>query len=215
MAHQPTPAHPAIMEAQIKASSMPMDAPIPQPILTTARLIVRSYHPQDAPSMSLNGNNPAVAKYMSLAFPAPYEISHAEGWINMNMARQHQTDFSIYLSSPEVFIGGIGLKPGADVNSHTAEVGYWIGEKYWGKGYISEVLDAFTKWSFESFEGKDGQRLRRLWGGVLSGNVGSMRCFEKCGYAPEGVQKGHVEKYGKVMDMHLFGLTKVDWEARQ
>jgi ribosomal-protein-alanine N-acetyltransferase len=204
------------MEAQIKASPMAKDAPVPQPILTTTRLIVRPYHPQDAPSMSLSGNSPAVAKYMSLMFPAPYELKHADEWIAINMAKPYQTDFGIYeKSSPEVSIGGIGLKPGVDIFGHTAELGYWIGEKYWGKGYISEVVEAFTKWSFDSFQGKDGQRLKRLWGGVLSGNVGSMRCLEKCGYAPEGIMKGHIEKHGEVMDMHVFGLTKVDWEARQ
>jgi ribosomal-protein-alanine N-acetyltransferase len=216
MANQSTPAHPAIVEAQIEASPMPKDAPIPSPILTTARLIVRPYHPQDAPSMAVAGNSTGVAKYMSLAFPSPYNRNDADHWIAMNMAFTHQTNFGIYeSSSPDILVGSIGLKLGADIYSHTGELGYWVGEKWWGKGFITEVLTAFTTWSFESFEGKDGQRLRRLWGNVFEGNTGSMRCFEKCGYALEGVMKGHGEKYGQVFDMHVFGLTKADWEAKR
>jgi ribosomal-protein-alanine N-acetyltransferase len=216
MAHQPAPAHPALVEAQINASPMPKDTPIPLPILTTGRLIVRSYHPQDAPSLSLAANNLAIAKYMPLTFPSPYTLNNAEAWIALNLDRPYQTDFGIYgASCPDILIGCIGLKLGADVYIHTAELGFWVDEKYWGKGYSSEILEAFTKWAFEVFEGKDGRRLRRLWGGVFSGNVGSMRCFEKCGYVREGVMKGHVEKHGQVLDLHVFGLTKADWQEAE
>ncbi|KAF2827258.1 acyl-CoA N-acyltransferase [Ophiobolus disseminans] len=216
MTQQPTPAHPAIMEAQIKASNISEDAPLPTPIVTTSRLVIRALHPNDAASAALNANSPAVAKYMSNAFPHPYTLESAETWIAMNLQLPYQTNFGICkASSPDIQIGGIGLTLGADVSSHTAEVGFWVGENYWGKGYTTEALEGFTKWSFESWEGKDGQRLRRLWARVFSGNNASMRCFEKCGYAKEGVFKGHAEKNGEVMDVHLFGLTKADWEARR
>ncbi|CAO2656159.1 Nn.00g049620.m01.CDS01 [Neocucurbitaria sp. VM-36] len=214
MAAQPTPAHPATMEAHLESSNKSPDSPIPQPILTTSRLLVRPMHPQDAQSMALNANNPRVTKYMSLAFGSPYTLNHAETWINMNITVPHQNNFVICdHSSPEIVVGGVGLKPGTDVNSHTAEVGFWIGEAYWGKGYTTEVLEGFTKWSFDKWA-KGEQRLRRLWGGVFSGNAASMRCFEKCGYSREGVLKEHCEKSGEVMDVHIFGLTKRNWEKR-
>jgi RimJ/RimL family protein N-acetyltransferase len=41
-----------------------------------------------------------------------------------------------------------------------------------------------------------------------------MRCFEKNGYALEGVLKGHVEKNGEIQDEHMFGMTKSDWDRR-
>lgn len=190
------------------------DTPIPNPILTTARLIIREYHPQDAKSMSLYGNDALVAKYMHLSFPHPYTIESGETWIGMNIGAAHPCHFAICeASSPDTAIGSIGLKLGADTASHTAELGFWVGQKFWGKGYVTEATKAFTQWAFESFEGKDGQRLRRLFSTVWSGNVGSMRCFEKCGYAPEGIMKGHAEKHGEIWDVHLFGLTKADWEA--
>jgi ribosomal-protein-alanine N-acetyltransferase len=202
------------MEAQLEASDAPANIPIPSPIITTTRLIVRPMHLQDAPSMSLSANDPLITKYMRLTFPDPYTLQSAEGWINMNLALPYQDAFAVCeRSSPDVVIGGIGLKPGADVSAHTGEVGFWIGKSHWGKGYTTEVLESFTKWSFQTYE-KDGQRIRRLWACVFSGNVASMRCFEKCGYAKEGVMKGHCEKHGQVYDQHLFGLTKADWEKR-
>ncbi|KAH7393912.1 acyl-CoA N-acyltransferase [Phaeosphaeria sp. MPI-PUGE-AT-0046c] len=202
--------------AQAQTPDSSIDAPIPKPILSTARLIIRPYHLQDAASMSLNGNSAAVAKYMHLTFPHPYTIEAGEVWVRMNIASPKPSHFAICeASSPDTAIGSIGLKLGNDTASHTAELGFWIGEKYWGKGYMTEAIAPFTEWAFETFEGKDGQRLRRLFSEVWSGNGASMRCFEKCGYAPEGIMKGHAEKNGEVMDVHLFGLTKADWEAKK
>jgi ribosomal-protein-alanine N-acetyltransferase len=216
MEQQPTPAHPVALEAQLQVSDESADVPLPQPILATTRLIVRPMYLKDAPSMSLNGDSPAITKYMSLSFPSPYTLDQAKSWIALNIGRSQQTDFVICeATSPDTPIGGIGLKLGSDISSHTAELGFWVGEKYWGKGYTTEVLEGFTTWSFESWEGKNGQRLRKLWGKVFDGNMASMRCFEKCGYIREGVLRGHVEKHGEIMDMHMFGLTKVDWQARQ
>lgn len=172
-------------------------------------------HPQDAHSTAQHANNPNISQYMSLTFPHPYTISAAEIWIGMNVVKTRQDNFVICeKSSPEHVIGGIGLKPGADVMAHTAEVGYWIGESFWGKGYITEALEAVTNWVFmERYA--DDVKTTRLWGGVYGVNGASMRCFEKCGYSKEGVLKGHCEKDGKVYDLHQFGLTKADWELRQ
>ncbi|KAF3053454.1 hypothetical protein E8E11_008349 [Didymella keratinophila] len=175
MAAQPTPAHPITMEAQVEAQASPQiaDSPLPSPIFTTPRLLVRPLHPQDASSMSLAANNPKVTSYMSLGFPSPYTLDTAHGWISMNVTPPI-LNWAICLSSaPETVIGGCGLKPGVDVQTHCAEVGYWIGEEHWGKGLITEMLGALTQWVFTAEESKmagEGRRWTRLWGGIFEGN---------------------------------------------
>ncbi|RMZ70160.1 acetyltransferase [Pyrenophora seminiperda CCB06] len=214
MASQTTPAHPAAMETQLEATSIPRHQPTPAPIVTTSSLMIRPMRLGDGLSTSLHANDPLINKYMSLSFPNPYTLSSAEAWIRMNMDLPYQKNFVICeLSAPDVVIGGIGLTPGADVSVHTAELGFWVGQAYWGKGYMTEVLKAFTIWTFTEWE-QNGQKLTRLWGGVMGGNVASMRCFEKCGYVKEGVWKGHCKKGADVMDLHFFGSTKLDWERR-
>jgi RimJ/RimL family protein N-acetyltransferase len=214
MAAQTTPAHPGAMETQTNTTTVTADSPIPAPLITTQRLIIRNMHPSDAPSMSLHANNPRITSNMSSTFPDPYTIDQANIWINMNINIPQINNWCICeRSSPDVAIGGIGLKLGVDVRSHTAEVGYWVGEEFWGRGYMTELLEALTEWCF--LERKtDGKQLEKLWSNVHSTNVGSMRCFEKCGYAKEGVQRDQVAKYGRTMNLHLFGLTKRDWEER-
>lgn len=166
--------------------------------------------------MSRNANSPLVTKYMSLSFPDSYTLSHSEAWIALNLSKPNQEHFGICeKSTPEIVLGGIGLKPGTDVNAHTAEIGFWIGAEFWGQGYATEILDAFTTWTFLHNEAGGKKTTTRIWGGVFSGNSASMRCFEKCGYVAEGVLKGHCEKHGEVMDLHIFGLTMTDWGRRK
>jgi RimJ/RimL family protein N-acetyltransferase len=203
------------MKAEIDTATITADSPIPAPLITTERLIIRNMHPSDAPSMALHANNPRVARDMTLAFPEPYTLEAAHSWINMNINIPQINAWCIcQCDSPDKLIGGVGLKPGADVESHTAQVGYWVGEEFWGRGYVTEVLEALTEWCFSERK-VDGKVLKKLCGTVHDRNIGSIRCFEKCGYKREGVLKDQVEKHGDVMDLHLYGLTKIDWEERK
>ncbi|KAL5116809.1 hypothetical protein ACEQ8H_005290 [Pleosporales sp. CAS-2024a] len=206
---QARPVHPGFTQEQ-------MNAPVPAPMITTERLMLRQYHPKDAPSATLHANNPKIAKGMFNTFPNPYDLNAANVWIGLNPEKTHPAHVAIVdKSAPDIVIGGIGLnKLSTDVHAHTAEVGFWIAESYWGKAYMSEAVAAWIQYAFESFEGPDGQRLRKLYGGVFAWNVGSMRCFLKNGFSPEGVMKDQVEKDGETFDLHLFGLTKADWEAK-
>lgn len=164
--------------------------------------------------MAANADNPRISKHMSLTFPSPYTLAAADTWITMNLRKSRQDNFVICeKASPAVVIGGIGLKPGADVKAHTAEIGFWVAESYWGRGYATEALERFSKWVFLDRE-VQGPQTTRLMGEVFSGNGASMRCFEKCGYVREGVLKGHCQKHGEVFDLHLFGMTKGDWQER-
>lgn len=214
------------MEAQIAVQTDPQvtttvtaDSPLPTPIFTTPRLLVRPLHPQDAPSMSHAANNPAVTQYMSLGFPSPYTLEAANFWITMNLAPPIFNWAICLSSSPEIVIGGCGLKPGVDIQTHAAEIGYWIGEEFWGRGLVTEMLGGLTEWVFSSpkslLAGKDRGRWTRLWGGVFAGNKGSTRCFEKCGYVQEGVLRGAVEKHGVASDLVVFGLLKGEWEEKR
>jgi RimJ/RimL family protein N-acetyltransferase len=147
---------------------------------------------------------------MSLAFPSPYTLEAAQTWINLNLTPPFTAYVIALSSSPSAVIGGIGFTVGKDVSSHTAELGYWIGTEFAGKGIMTEVLDAFIDWMFS-----EKGEIKRLCAQVFAPQKASMRCLEKCGFVAEGVMRGHAEKFGEVMDMHIFGLTKDDWEERK
>ncbi|KAL5380999.1 hypothetical protein PMIN06_012084 [Paraphaeosphaeria minitans] len=224
MAAQPTPAHPATMlaEVQAKASDQPSDSALPEPLFRTQRLLARPLHPQDAESSQRACAPASITRYMSLAFSHPYTLEHSVAWIAMQKDAPHNNLALTTSSDPATVIGGIGLKPGADIQSHTGEVGYWLSEAHQGQGMMQEALAGFVEWTFLHRTGNGGHveqgraRKTRLFAAVFAENVASMRVLERCGFVREGVQRGQVvTRYGEVMDLHLFGLGKGEWEERR
>jgi RimJ/RimL family protein N-acetyltransferase len=177
------------------------------PIVILALSKIREYVPGDAAAIAQQCNNHNISKWLTNNFPHPYSLQDAHNWINHNLAISANgppQNFAIVDLETDSVIGGIGIKPGTDVYSHTAEVGYWLGEGYWGRGIISEALPAFTRWVWQNSE------VKRLWAGVFDGNMASRRVLEKAGYAYEGKMRGHVQKEGIVRDSHVYGITKAD-----
>lgn len=106
-------------------------------------------------------------------------------------------------------IGCIGLDR-STMHPHTASLGYWLGETYWGRGVISEAASAFLAWSFATFPW-----LVRVQADAYSWNPASMRILEKIGMSREGVLKGAVCKGGRWGDLVLFGVVREGWEGRR
>lgn len=195
------------------------ETPLPTPIFTTPRIIVRPLHPQDAPSMARAGNHPAVARHMTNTFPSPYTLESATTWIAMNSTPPFLNWAICTAAAPDVVIGGCGLKPGADVEACGVEIGFWLGEEWWGRGYMTELLRGMVGWVFGAEEGvrlsgREGG-WTRVCGWVMSENKGSLRVFEKVGFRREGELRGAAEKWGESVDKVVFGLLKGEWEERE
>ena len=98
-------------------------------------------------------------------------------------------------------VGGIGLRPGEDVHRHTAEFGYWLGEEFWGRGVMSEVVPAFVDYCFKEFS------LNRIFAMPHSSNPASAHVLEKAGFVLEGRLRKNVVKDGEVLDSLLYAKT--------
>ena len=70
-------------------------------------------------------------------------------------------------------VGGIGFKLGIDIARLSAEMGYWLGEPYWGRGLMTHAVQAASEWALDDY------KLTRLFSTVFSHNVGSIRVLEK------------------------------------
>jgi RimJ/RimL family protein N-acetyltransferase len=62
------------------------------------------------------------------------------------------------------------------VHIHTATLGYWLGEDFWGRGIMTEAVAAFIDFCFENFP------LRRVSAEVFANNPASARVLEKAGF---------------------------------
>ncbi|OLN81074.1 putative N-acetyltransferase YoaA [Colletotrichum chlorophyti] len=181
---------------------------LPTPILTLQKSIVRPYHPSDAPSLAEAANSKAVAKYLRNYFPHPYTLSDAESWIAMNQAAPFRNWVIISPVSGKA-MGSIGVVPGRDVYSRGWELGYWLGEEFWGQRVMSELLLAFVDWVFAGM-GEEKAEVERLWAGVFSENEASQRLLVKSGFVLEGRLRRAVLKDGVYMDDVMFSIVRTD-----
>jgi ribosomal-protein-alanine N-acetyltransferase len=168
--------------------------------LTLARCTLRPYRRDDEPSLVRYADNWNVWRNMRDRFPYPYTAADAREWTTRVSAQAPVANFAIVVNGEVV--GGIGIEPGTDVFRRSAEIGYWLGEPFWGRGIATEALRAMTAYAFEHFD------ICRLEAGVFDWNPASARVLEKAGYTLEGRARLAVTKDGRTGDRLLYALVR-------
>ena len=168
--------------------------------LTLEQCTIRPWRHDDAESLARHANNRKVWIALRDLFPHPYTIEDAHTFLKSVVNSEPITLFCIEVNRNAV--GEIGIRFGADVHRHTAELGYWLGEEFWGRGIMTEAVAAFTDFCFENFQ------LRRIYAEPFANNPASARVLEKAGFAFEGRLKNNVLKDGKLLDSLLYARTK-------
>jgi RimJ/RimL family protein N-acetyltransferase len=161
---------------------------------------IRSWRAGDEPSLARHANSRNIWLNVRDRFPHPYTLAAAEGWVAMASTAEPETQFAIEVNGEAA--GGIGLFLQEDVERYSAEVGYWLGEAYWGQGITTEAVGRFTEWSFENFE------LCRIYASVFAWNQASCRVLEKAGYQLEGRLRQSGVKDGRVVDGLLYATVR-------
>jgi ribosomal-protein-alanine N-acetyltransferase len=161
---------------------------------------IRPWRLDDAESLARHANNRKVWLAVRDLFPYPYTIQNAHEFLQRTISEQSAMKFCIEIEGAA--IGGIGVHAGQDVHRHTATVGYWLGEEFWGCGIMTEAVTAVTDFCFENFP------LRRISAEVFANNPASARVLEKAGFTFEGCLKNNVLKDGELLDSLLYARTK-------
>lgn len=169
-------------------------------IIQCSTFRLRPWQTGDVTSLPLHANNKKVWDNLRDYFPHPYTVEDAKAWIIRQIKIQPPLNLAIDVEGQAV--GGIGLIPGRDVERISAEIGYWLGEAFWGRGIMTEAVKAMVRYAM------DDLKFIRLYAGVFSGNPGSMRVLEKAGFQKEGVFTKAILKNGKILDEHRYGIWK-------
>jgi ribosomal-protein-alanine N-acetyltransferase len=141
-------------------------------------------------------NNANVSRFLVCTFPYPYTKSDGEWWINTGSKQRGAITRVIEFAGE--FAGLIGITPQSGWQEHLGEIGYWVGEEFWGKGIATSALRQMTDFGFA------GLQLQKLCAPVLATNAASMRVLAKCGYQLEGILRSEVRKHGRYFDIHRF-----------
>lgn len=164
--------------------------------LSLKQCVVRPWQIDDAPSLVRHANSRNVWLSVRDLFPHPYTPKDAETYLGRVTTEQPCRSFCIEINGSAA--GGIGIRPGNDVARYSAELGYWLGEAFWGRGIMTEVVPAFSDYCFANFP------FFRLEAYTFANNPASARVLEKSGYVLEGRLKNSVVQVGQILDSVLY-----------
>lgn len=145
-------------------------------------------------------NNHAIAINLRDAFPYPYTIEDAIAFLDLALNGSLGYVFGIYEN--DTFVGCCSLIPQHDVYRINAEIGYWIGKPYWGKGYATNAVKLLIKFAFQELN------LLRVYAHIFEYNTISMKVLEKAGFEKDAVIKSSIIKENKIIDEYLYSIKK-------
>ncbi|GAB3251710.1 GNAT family N-acetyltransferase [Larkinella harenae] len=152
----------------------------------------------DARSIVQLANNYAIWRNLRDGMPHPYTLNNAIQFIESVSQGAHGLVFGIYVD--EQIAGISGIVPQTDIHRLSGEIGYWLGEPYWGRGIATIAIRHLIRYAFANTE------LIRLFAGVMPHNKASMRVLEKNGFGLDIIQRAAVYKEGKVLDEYRYSL---------
>jgi RimJ/RimL family protein N-acetyltransferase len=175
------------------------------PTLEGEHLVLRPFGLADAAEVQRLAGDFAVAD-TTLNVPHPYEDGMAEAWIGSHASAWEEGSlaaFAVTRRRDGQLLGAISLKmqPGGDV----AELGYWIGSPFWGKGYATEAARLLIGFGFTSLG------LARIAARHFARNPASGRVMQKIGMLKTGVDRQAGEKWGRCEDYVLYEIRREAW----
>jgi len=163
---------------------------------------LRDWKLKDAENIVHYANNPKVAETLRNAFPHPYTLDDAHTFISQSI-HQNKTIQSIKAIAVDgEAIGSIGLILQGDVSCKSGELGFWLGESFWGKGIMTKAIIQACDNGFKNFD------IVRIYARPFAGNIGARKALENAGFELEGIFKKSIYKNENILDSCMYALVK-------
>lgn len=160
---------------------------------------VRSWTKKDVDSLAYHANNRKIWLNLRDAFPFPYSKEDAKNFINITRKVKPESFFAIEVEGKAV--GSIGIGLGKDIERISGEMGYWLGEEYWGRGIIAAAIRQLTIYAIREYN------LTRIFALPFKENIASCRALEKAGFKKECLMRKSCIKDGEIKDQYLYALV--------
>lgn len=161
---------------------------------------LRSLREGDIPALAWHGNNLKVSACLRDRFPHPYTTQDGERFLAYVSQTPEECVAAIVVE--DQVIGVIGLQFRTDIERCSAELGYWIGEQFWGRGIATAAITTFIAWAMPRFF------LTRIYAEVFTQNSASCRVLEKAGFVRIGLLRKAAVKNGSYHDYVLYDFVK-------
>lgn len=165
--------------------------------IKSKKFILREFKKGDENSLQKSINNKKIYNNTS-RIPYPYTMEHAKDWVNRNIKaykKQKSELFNFVIDINGKVVGSVGF---SSIKNKQAELGYWLAEKYWDKGVMTQAVKLAVNFAFKNLG------LIKITGRVFIHNPASKRVMEKAGFQFKKIIKNDAKKDGKNIDSWLF-----------
>jgi len=172
------------------------------------QITLRKLKKSDAPSIYQNAKDFEIARYTTL--PHPYRLKNAEDFIKMThqkIRKKKAFELGIELKESKEIIGMMSLMD-IDYDNKNAEIGYWLGKKYWGKGIMKEAIKLILNFGFKKLN------LVRIYARVMHPNIASAKLLERSGFKYEGRMRKTTLRRGKWMDDLRYSILNSEFKFK-
>jgi [ribosomal protein S5]-alanine N-acetyltransferase len=173
-----------------------------RPTIETSRLTLRPFKSEDAGEVARLCNDEAIGRYIP-TLPFPYPPEAAVSWLATHQGKADagtELILAITNKADGRLLGAIGLTIAAEHNR--AELGYWLRQDEWGKGYMTEAARAMIGYGFNNLS------LEVVTCHHLQPNTGSGRVMQKVGMKYEGHRRKFYHHRGQYFDIILYSILK-------
>lgn len=164
--------------------------------------VIREWRLSDQDRLAELLNNRNILNNLRDGLPDPYMAKDAAEYITAMRSADKSQTFAFAVTVNDVVIGSIGVFRCGNIHFRTAELGYYIGEPYWGKGFATSAVKQICSYVFEHTD------IIRIFAEPFAYNAASCRVLEKAGFQFEGTLHSNAVKNGIVLDMKMYALVK-------
>jgi RimJ/RimL family protein N-acetyltransferase len=175
------------------------------PVLETERLMLRAPKLGDAKIVTTLANDRRIAENTA-RIPHPYRRADADDFI-LSANRGSDTTFIVALRDGRSNAQVIGACGFTQIDRHPPEIGYWLGAKFWGKGYATEAVRAMIDHAFTDLD------CDALYSAARVTNPASRRVLEKCGFQWTGAGLLRIRALASSAPIDRFRLDRGLWAS--
>ncbi|MFT3903981.1 MAG: GNAT family protein [Niabella sp.] len=167
---------------------------------------LRPWRIADLDSLVKYANNWNIAKNLTDQFPFPY--SEGDGKVFIELATKDDPIHIFAIDIAGQAVGGIGIHPQQDIQRKNAELGYWLGEPFWGQGIVSRAIQYAVDFAFETYD------IERVFAGVFGPNIPSQKVLEKNNFVLEAKFEKILMKDGVLLDQLIYAIRRENWKIK-
>lgn len=108
--------------------------------------VIRKWRMEDKYALAALLNNPRILANLRDGIPYPYTVRDAEEFIAAMLHADQTQTFAFAIVENDVVIGSAGIFRCGNIHFRTAELGYYLGETHWGRGFATRAVRQACAW---------------------------------------------------------------------